>query len=103
METETRYIMTNTIKISVIKKAICDYKRANRGGFYSPRYGYLMLDRRTGEVWTDEFYSLGHGDWIQYHSPAIINLGRRIEDNNDEITIKTVRAYAETACAEYAE
>lgn len=51
------------IKIKGVKKAVGDYKRTNAEGWFSPRYGYLMLDRSTGEVWTDEFYSLGHNEW----------------------------------------
>lgn len=48
------------MKIKGLKTAVGDYKRANKEGYYSPRYGYLMFDRESGEIWTDEFYSLGH-------------------------------------------
>lgn len=87
------------LKIRGVKKAVGEYNRANAGGCYSPRYGYLMLDRSTGEVWTDEFYSLGHTSWINYHDSAIINLGSKIDD---KITMTTVRRVAEKYCAEYA-
>lgn len=95
--------MTNTIKIKGIKKAVGEYNRANKGGRYSPRYANIMLDCNTGEVWTDEFYSIGHGDWKKYHDAAIINIGNTITENGDAITMKTVKAYAETACKAYAE
>ena len=91
--------MTNTIKITGIKKAVGDYNRANKGGYYSPRYGRLMLNRETGEIWTDEFYSIGHGDRKQYSNPAIINLGNIIANNCEEITMKTVKTFAIMECA----
>lgn len=93
-----------TLKIKGVKKAVGDYNRANAGGYYSPRYGKLMLDRSTGEVWTDEFYSLGHNSWTEYHDPAIVNLGYFMAEEADGeaiITMATVRAAAEKYCAEY--
>lgn len=89
------------MKITGIKKAVGDYNRANKGGYYSPRYGRLMLDRVTGEVWTDEFYSLGHGDFNVYRSESIVNLGNVIGNDNNAVNMATVRRYAEAACAEY--
>lgn len=47
------------MKITGLKKAVGEYQRANKEGYYSPKYGYLMFDKATGELWTDEFYSLG--------------------------------------------
>ena len=89
------------MKITGIKKAVGDYNRANKGGCYSPRYGRIMLDRATGEVWSDEFYCLGHGDFIAYHSESIVNLGNVIGNDNNAVNMATVRRYAEAACAEY--
>ena len=89
------------MKITGIKKAVGDYNRANKGGYYSPRYGRLMLDRVTGEVWTDEFYSLGHGDFNVYRSESIVNLGNVIGNDNNAVNMAIVRRYAEAACAEY--
>lgn len=88
-------------KITGIKKAVGEYNRANAGGYYSASYGNLMLDRSTGEVWCDYFYSLGHNEWKQYHDPAIIDLGREITEQGDTVSMKTVRAYAERMCGEY--
>lgn len=89
------------MKIKGIKKAVGEYNRANAGGYYSPRYGYLMLDCETGEVWTDEFYSLGHNEWKQYHSNAVVNLGNYIGGDDKDINMATVREYAEKLVAEY--
>ena len=84
------------MKIKGLKKAIGDFKRANAGGQYSPRYGRLMFDKSTGKIWTDEFYSIGHNQWIEYPSDSI----ERID--NDEyffykgISMKTVKEYVIT-------
>lgn len=90
------------IKIKGVKKAVGDYKRANAEGWFSPRYGYLMLDRSTGEVWTDEFYSLGHNEWNQYHDSAIINLGTKMfEMGIYDVTMATVKQAAMKLCKKY--
>ena len=89
------------MKITGIKIAVGDYKRANKGGCYSPRYGRMMLDRKTGEVWTDVFYDIRHNTWTEYRSQSIINIGRLIIDNNDTVCMKTVKEYAEKACGDY--
>lgn len=82
-------------KVKGIKKAVGDYNRANKGGVYSPRYGYIMLDRASGDVWTDEFYSLGHGDWKQYHSPHIVNLSGYMAERGISVNMANVREVAE--------
>ena len=91
--------------IKGLKKAVGDYKRANADGRYSARYGRLMLDRGTGSLWTDEFYSLGHNSWTEYKDPAIINLiswidweGLRV---TDEVNMANVREWADLAIKEY--
>lgn len=81
------------IKIKGLKKAIGDYKRANEGGPYSPRYGRLMMDEETFEVWTDEFYSLGHNSWNEYANPCVINLGQMMAEEGYEISMKGVKKY----------
>ena len=77
------------------KKAVGDYNRANKGGVYSPRYGYIMLDRESGNVWTDEFYSLGRNDWKQYHSPHIVNLSGYMAERGISVNMANVREAAE--------
>lgn len=87
------------MKITGLKKAVGEYQRANKEGYYSPKYGYLMFDKTTGELWTDEFYSLGHNEWKQYQSNSIINLGRIMTENNIEINMKNVKSFIEQRIA----
>lgn len=90
------------MKITGIKKAVGTFNRANVDGYYSNFYGYLMLDRSTGEVWTDTFYSLGRNEWEKYHDPAIINLGEIITCFYEKpVNMKTVKETAEKLCDEY--
>lgn len=83
------------LKLKGLNKAIGDYHRANSGSRspYNPRYGYLMLDKSTGEIWCDEFYSLGHNEWITYHSQDIINLGIIMEYQGYEINRENVKEF----------
>ena len=81
------------LKLQGLNKAIGDYHRANSGGPYSPRYGVLMLDKSTGEIWTDEFYDLGHNSFAEYISDDIINLGYRMENEGWEITRDNIKEY----------
>lgn len=81
------------LKLQGLNKAIGDYHRANLGGPYSPRYGYLMLDKSTGEIWCDEFYSLEHNEFLSYHSPDIINLGLIMENQGYEINRESVKEF----------
>lgn len=81
------------MKIKGLKKAIGDYKRANEEGYHSPRYGYLMFDKEDGEIWTDEFYSLGHNEWKEYHSDTIVDLGQMMSEQELEINMKTVKEF----------
>ena len=89
------------MKIVGIKKAVGEYQRANAGGCYSPIYGNLMLDRSTGEVWCDYFYSLGHNSWKEYHDPAVIDLSREIQQDRKAICMRTVKEYAARICSSY--
>ena len=86
------------MKIKGLKSAVGDYKSANKEGYYSPRYGYLMFDRESGEIWTDEFYSLGHNDWKEYHSDTIVNLGQLMPERGLEINMKNVKEFV---CSNY--
>lgn len=81
------------MKIKGLKKAVGDYQKANKGGYYSPKYGYLMFDKETGELWTDEFYSLGHNSWKEYRSDTIVNLGKIMIENGIEINMKNVKDF----------
>lgn len=58
-----------------------------------------MFDKATGELWTDEFYSLGYNEWKQYQSNSIINLGRIMAENNIEINMKNVKSFIEQRIA----
>ena len=84
--------MVNT-KIKGLKKAVGDYNRANAEGYYSPRYGYLMYDKNDGSIWTDEFYSLGHNSWKEYHSDTIVNLGKMMAEREIEVSMNSVKEF----------
>lgn len=81
--------------IKGIKKAIGDYNRFNEGGAYSPRYGILMFDEETGELWTDEHYDLGHGSWTDYEKETIINIGKEVTREFGSVTMANVKNYIE--------
>ena len=83
------------MKLKGLKKAIGDYKRANAEGKYSPSYGRLMLDKESGEIWTDCFYDIGHNSWKEYHSKSVIDIGRLVGREYEEVNMKTVQAYVE--------
>ena len=79
-----------------LKKAVGDYQRANSEGAYSPRYGVLMYDKSDGELWTDEFYSLGHNSWKEYYSEHIVNLSSLMRERGVEVNMKNVQAFCES-------
>ena len=81
------------MKINGLKKAIGEYKRANSEGYYSPRYGKLMYDTSTGEIWTDWFYSLGHNEWKVYRYESVIDLGRKMGERGINITMSNVKKF----------
>lgn len=83
------------MKIKGLKKAIGEYKSANKDGAYSASYGRLMFDTSDGEIWTDYFYSVGHNEWKVYHSASIINLGAQMlgENPDAKITMQSVKEY----------
>ena len=79
------------MKIKGLRKAVGDYQRANAEGYYSPRYGHLMYDAGDGEIWTDEFYSLGHNSYNAYKKSTVINLGRYMADLGMPVTMANVK------------
>lgn len=83
-------------KILGLKKAVGDFRRANAGGYYSPRYGVMMLDRGTGEVWTDDFYDLGHNSWKEYKDRNIMNLSGYMGQRGIAVNMANVREVAES-------
>ena len=98
--------MKKNIEVKGLKKAVGDYQKANAGGAYDARYGTMMLDCNTGELWTDEFYSLGHNDWKEYHEQSIINLSGFMMEHQGEdfkVNMVTVKEYAIKAIEEYNE
>ena len=82
--------------IKGLKKAVGDYQRANSEGAYRPRDGVLMYDKSDGELWTDEFYSLGHNSWEEYHSESIVNLSSLMRERGVEVNMKNVQAFCES-------
>lgn len=82
------------IKITGIKKAIGEYKL-----WLSQDWRHkanIMLDKSTGEVWTDCF--LDCNSWKEYHSDDIISLSSYIRERTEEtFTMKILRKYAEIA------
>ena len=80
------------MKIKGLKRAVGDYKRVNNDPF-SPWYGYLMFDTASGELWTDEFYSLGHNTWKEYHSNTIVNLGNLMAREDIGVSMKNVKEF----------
>lgn len=81
------------MKIEGLKQAVGDYKRANAGGWYSPIYGKLMFDKADGEIWTDQFCSLGHNEWKVYHSDTVINLGAMMAEEDIPVTMANVKQF----------
>lgn len=93
-EREPKGLRVSTMKkITGLKKAVGDYQRANAEGAYSPRYGCLMYDKADGKIWTDEFYSIGHNDWKEYHSDNVVNLGSMMEEREIEVSMANVREF----------
>lgn len=90
------------IIIKGIKGAVGEYKRANSGGWLSPWYGCMMLDREDGQVWTDTFYNLGHNEWKEYHSQSIICLSKLMNEMGIEINMRNTREMAEQLCRKWA-
>ena len=84
----------DNIKITGIKKAIGEYKNWLSEDWR--RKANIMLDKSTGEVWTDCFISCN--DWKEYHDSNIISLSAYIRERTEEIfTMAILREYAEMA------
>lgn len=61
-------------------KALKEYNLANKGD--PAKYGHLMLDRSTGEVWCDVFCDLGRNSVTHYKNEAIIDLAREMSNRS---------------------
>lgn len=83
------------MKIKGLKKAVGDYREYNGGGKYSTRYGILMYNKSTGELWTDEFYDFSHRSYIQYNDESIMCLCKAMADSGLEVTMKNIKRYIE--------
>lgn len=81
------------MEIKGLKVAVGDFNRANSGGKYSSTYGYLMFDKSTGKLWTDEFVSAGHNAWKSYDSDSIVNLGLLMEERNIDVNMHNVKDF----------
>ena len=81
------------MKMTGLKKAVGSYKKLNNGGAYSPHYGYLMYDKSTGELWTDEFYDYGQNNWINYNDDDVINIGKLMTDVGINVNMQNVKQY----------
>lgn len=90
-----------TKKIIGLKKAVGEYRRANRGGYLSPEYGYLMFDRSTGELWCDYFNDFGHGSFKEYYSPDIIRIDADMKGLGYDVSMREVKEYIQTSYPEY--
>ncbi|RHP47023.1 hypothetical protein [Clostridium sp. AF32-12BH] len=80
-------------KIKGLRKALKDYKEANRGGCFSPWYAFLMFDKADGSVWTDIFYDLGHNSYKLYYDDSIINLGASMNAEGLLVNADNVKRY----------
>ena len=69
-----------SIKITGIKKAIGDYK--NWLSIDWRHTANIMLDKSTGEVWTDCFIDCN--SWKEYHSEDVISLSDYIRLRTDK-------------------
>lgn len=77
-------------KITGVKNAVGTYKSWMKEDWR--RTARIMFDLSDGKVWTDCF--LDCNTWKNYHSDTIINLGREM-DEREENTMANVKAAAE--------
>ena len=91
----------NKMKIKNLRKAVSYYKECNAGGRYDSRYGILMLDRASGELWVDEYSDFGRNSFTAYNNPALCNLSRRMEMAEININESSVRMFAEKLCEQW--
>ena len=83
------------MKMHNLKKAIGDYKWFNAGGAYDSRYGFLMYEKSSCHLWTDEFYDLGHNSYIVYDDDDIVNLGLLMKEKGIEVNMKNTKEFIE--------
>lgn len=89
------------MEIKNLRRAVAYYKECNAGGRYDSRYGVLMLDRSTGELWTDEFSDFGRNSFTAYNNTAVCNLSRRMEVAEIDINEANVKMFAEKLCEQW--
>ena len=81
-------------KITGIRKAITEYK--NWLAIDYRHTANIMLDKSTGEVWTDIF--LDCNEWKEYHSDDIISLSDYVRLRTDRpFTMQLLKEYTEIA------
>ena len=83
-----------TAKNTGIRNAITEYKN-----WLTTDYRHtanIMLDKSTGEVWTDIFPDCN--EWKEYHSDDIISLSDYVRLRTDRpFTMQLLKEYAEIA------
>lgn len=90
------------IKITGVKKEIGEYRDWLKWDWR--RRAEIMLDKLTGEVWTDCFFDCNTS--IEYKSPYVISLSDYIcsqtlySQTREPITMQTLKKYAAMAIAE---
>lgn len=81
------------MRIHGLKAAVGEYLRANVEGYYSPKYGYLMYNMDSGELWVDEYYSVGRTSRKIYQSKSIVNIGEMMIDKGIDVSMRGVRDF----------
>lgn len=90
-------------KIKGLRKALKNYKEANKGGCFSPWYGFLMFDTADRSVWTDTFYDLGHNSYKLYYDDSIIDLGAMMNAEDLLVNADNVKRYLAAMVAQKGE
>lgn len=82
------------MEIKGIKKALKEYK--SWLSLDSRHAANIMLDKSTGEVWTDVFPVCN--EWKEYHSKDIVSLAQYVRERTDEpFTVQLLTKYAKEA------
>lgn len=86
------------IKVTGIKKAIGEWRDwTSRSRSYAAN---IMLDRSTGEVWTDCFTNTE--SWKEYRDPDVISLLAYMSDRMvEKVNMYSLKEYAKKAICEY--
>ena len=79
------------MKVKGIKKAVGEYKDWIKRDMRN--YATIMLDAKTGEVWTDCFVSVTN--WKEYSSQTVVNLTSLMREYGGlPVSMQNVRAMA---------